>query len=76
MWGNALKNVTSRYGNAGQWGYAPGTTPLAGQSPADAINAAAIIQAEVSPPTRMSAYFPLTPVNIADQFAVLGQQVA
>jgi hypothetical protein len=38
-------------------------------------NAAAIIQAEVSPPTRMSAYFPLTPVNIADQFAVLGQQV-
>lgn len=76
LWGSALKDITSRYGNAGQWGYQPGTTPQAGQSPADAINAAAIIQTENNPPTRMSAYFPLTPCNIFDQAAVLGQQVA
>ena len=40
------------------------------------INGNAIVQAETSPPTRMSAYIPLQPVNIADQFAVLIQQVA
>lgn len=76
LWGNALKDITSRYGNAGQWGYAPGQAIAAGVTPADQINANAIVQQESSPPTRMSAYFPLTPVNIADQFAVLGQQVA
>ena len=63
-----------RYGNAGQWastvtganGPVPGSTTILGNM---------IVQAEVTPPTRMSAYIPLQPVSIADQFAVLLQQV-
>jgi len=75
MWANAIKMVTSEYGNAGQWSYSPGVTPQPTQTPADVINANTIVQAETNPPTRMSALVPLSPVNIADQFALLAMQV-
>jgi hypothetical protein len=76
LWGSALKDITVRYGNAGQWAYPPNQPVVAGVTAADAINANAIIQQETSPATRMSAYFPLSPVNIFDQAAVLGQQIS
>ncbi len=74
IWRSALQGVVVRYGNAGQWastvtganGPVPGSTTILGNM---------IVQAEVTPPTRMSAYIPLQPVSIADQFAVLLQQV-
>jgi hypothetical protein len=75
LWGNALKGLTSNYGNAGQWGYPPGVAVQPGQSPADVINAAAKVQQETNPNTRMSALFQLSPVPIADQFALLAQQI-
>jgi phage tail sheath gpL-like len=76
IWGAALKNLVIQYGNAGQWTYPPGQTPQQGQTPADVINQSFIVQAESNPPTRMSCLAPLAPVNIADQFAILAQQVA
>ena len=74
IWGGALKGLVVAYGNAGQWD-TPGGQPLpSGQTAADYINSRAIIQRETSPTTRMSALFQLTPVSIADQFALLAQQ--
>lgn len=75
IWKAALQNLVIQYGNAGQWGYPPGVTPQPGQSPADVINGLFIVQAENNPPTRMSCLAPLSPCNIADQFAMLVQQV-
>jgi len=62
LWGGALKGLVSLYGNAGQF-----------QNTAN-ILATAIVQKEVSPPNRLSALFQLTPVDIADQFALLALQ--
>jgi phage tail sheath gpL-like len=73
--GNEMKRLTSDYGNGGQWSYPPGLTVAPGQTPADVINANAIIQAETNPPTRISALFPLSPVNILDVVGVLALQV-
>ena len=70
IWAGALKGLVTRYGNAGQW-----SSPIPGVYGADYINGNAIVQAETSPPTRLSALFGLTPVNIADQFCLLVQQV-
>lgn len=76
LWGNTLKDVVNRYGNAWQWTYLPGVTPQPGQTPADVINAAIVgPQIETASPNRMSALVPLAPVSIADQFALLAQQV-
>jgi hypothetical protein len=76
IWGAALKGLVNDYGNAGQWSYPPGgPAPQAGQTPADVINSTFIVQAENSPPTRMSCLAPLSPCNIADQFAILALQV-
>jgi len=75
LWGNELKRLVNDYGNAGQWSYPPGATPQPGQTPADVINATAVIQAETNPPDRLSALFQLSPVNIADTFNILAQQV-
>jgi phage tail sheath gpL-like len=74
-WGGALKGLTLNYGNAGQWGYPPNVPVVVGLSPADVINANAKVQQENNPNTRMSALFQLSPVPLADQFAVLAQQV-
>ena len=74
-WAGAIKSLTLNYGSAGQWSYPPGVTALSGESPADTINRLTIVQAETNPPTRMSALVGLSPVNIADQFSVLAQQV-
>jgi phage tail sheath gpL-like len=71
LWGNELKALVTRYDQAGQW-----ASTVPGVRGGDTINANAIVQQETSPPTRLSALFGLTPVNIADQFAILAQQVA
>jgi phage tail sheath gpL-like len=71
LWGNDLKALVTRYDQAGQWA---ATVP--GQRGGDTINAAAIVQQESNPPTRCSALFGLTPVNIFDQAAILALQVA
>ena len=63
LWGNALKDLTAKMGQAGLL-----------QNVA-ATNAAAIIQREVSPRTRMSASFDLTTADIADQFCTVANQV-
>lgn len=76
IWGAALKNLVIQYGNAGQWTFPPGVTPQQGQTPADVINSTFIVQAENNPPTRMSCLAPLAPCQIADQFALLAQQVS
>lgn len=75
LWGNALKGLVTRYGNAGQWSYPPGQTVQPGLTPADVINANAVVQQETNPNSRMSALFQLSPVPLADQFAILAQQV-
>jgi hypothetical protein len=49
--------------------------PTPGLTPADVINANAIVQQEVNPPNRVSMLFPLAPVDILDQVAVLALQV-
>jgi phage tail sheath gpL-like len=64
LWGNCLKDIVSKVGNAGLL------------QNTDATNSAAIVQREVSPPDRMSASFDLQTVNVADQFAVVCNQVA
>jgi phage tail sheath gpL-like len=71
IWGGALKGLVTKYGIAGQW-----SSTVPGVQGSDQINANMIVQAETSPPTRMSSYVPLQPVNIADQFCLLVQQVA
>lgn len=63
LWGNALKDLTTKVGNAGLL-----------QNTA-ATNAAAIIQREASPRTRLSASFDLTTADIADQFCAVANQV-
>jgi phage tail sheath gpL-like len=63
VWGNALKDLTEKVGIAGLLQYT------------DVTNANAIIQREASPRTRMSASFDLTTADIADQFALLANQV-
>lgn len=63
LWGNALKDFTTKVGNAGLLQNTVAT------------NAAAIVQREVSPRTRLSASFGLTTADIADQFCVSGNQV-
>lgn len=76
IWGNAIKNVTLNYGSAGQWSYPPGSTPQPTQSPADVLNAMLVgPQIETNPTNRMSVQAPLSPVGVADQFAVLCSQV-
>lgn len=62
LWGNALKGLVTEYGDAGQF------------QNADQINASAVVQKETNPPNRLSALFQLTPVDIADQFAILALQ--
>jgi phage tail sheath gpL-like len=76
LWGAEIKNVIEQYGNANQWTYIPGyvSTTL---TPAQVIESLMVgPQIEVSPPTRMSVQIPLAPCSIADQFAILAQQVA
>lgn len=63
LWGNALKDVTSRFGASGLL------------QNTDATNASAIIQRETSPSTRMSAQFQLVTADIFDQGNILVQQV-
>jgi hypothetical protein len=73
MWGSAIAGLVGRYDKANQWQpYPPGTQNRGG----DWIIANSIFQAETSPPTRMSSLLPLIPINIADQFCALLQQVA
>ena len=79
LWGNSLKSLVQDYGSAQQWTYPPNTAQLAQQnlSPADAINSLIVgPQIEVSNPNRMSVQIPVSPVSIADVFALLISQVA
>ena len=76
LWGNMLKGLTIEYGNGGQWTYPPGVPIVPGNTPADTINSAAIIQQETNPSSRMSALFQLSPVSIFDSAAILAQQIA
>lgn len=77
IWGNAIKGVILNYNSAGQWTYPPGLVPAPNQSPADVIIQTMIgPQIEINPSNRMSVQVNLSPVGIADQFAVLAQQVA
>jgi hypothetical protein len=71
LWKSDLNALVDRYDKAGQWAQ---TVP--GQRGGDTIIANAIVQQETNPPTRLSAMYGLTPVNIADQFALLVQQIA
>lgn len=71
FWGNALKALVDEYDAAGQWAQ---TVP--GVRGGDTINSKAIIQRETTPPSRCSALFGLTPVNVFKQAAILLQQVA
>lgn len=64
IWGGALKGLVVSYGNAGQF-----------QNAQQIVNTA-IVQKETNPPNRLSALFQLTPVDIADQFALLALQTA
>lgn len=73
IWGAALRGLVTRYDRAGQWTAQAGSPP--GTRGGDQINANMIVQAETSPPTRMSALIGAQPVNIADQFQALIQQV-
>jgi phage tail sheath gpL-like len=63
QWSAAIKKLTNKYGNAGQL------------KNVSVINASTIVQAEVTPPDRMSAQIPLQCVDILDQLAVLVLQV-
>ena len=74
-WGGAIKSLVNNYGGVNQWTYPPGITPLPGEAPADTINRIMVVQAETNPANRMSALIPVSPCNIADQFAALVQQV-
>jgi len=64
IWGGALKDLTEKMGVAGLL------------QNTDVTNAAAIIQRESNPRTRMSASFDLQTADIADVFAVVANQVA
>ena len=64
LWGNALKDLTTKVGEAGLL------------QNTDVTNANAIVQREASPRTRMSASFDLETADIADVFAVVASQVA
>jgi phage tail sheath gpL-like len=64
LWGNALKDLTEKMGIAGLL------------QNTDVTNANAIVQREVSPPNRLSASFDLQTASIADQFAIVANQVA
>jgi phage tail sheath gpL-like len=64
QWGAAIVSLTGKYGAAGQL------------KNVAAINAGTVVQQEVSPPDRESAIVPLQMVDLADQFALLVDQVA
>ena len=63
IWGNALKDLTTKMGQAGLL-----------QS-TDVTNAGAIVQREASPRTRMSASFDLVTADIFDQGCIVANQV-
>lgn len=63
LWGNALKDLTNKVGQAGLL------------QNTDVTNAAAIVQREASPRTRMSASFDLTTADIFDQGCIVANQV-
>lgn len=64
IWGTALKDLTEKIGIAGLL------------QNTDVTNANAIVQRETNPRTRMSASFDLQTADIADQFALVANQVA
>lgn len=64
LWGNALKDLTTKMGDAGLL------------QNTDVTNANAIIQRETSPRNRLSASFDLETADIADQFCTVASQVA
>lgn len=72
---SAIRGLTTRYGNASQWSFPPALAAPPNSNPADVINANTIVQQETSPRTRISILAPLSPVDLADQFALLAQQV-
>lgn len=63
IWGNAMKDIVEKVGNAGLL------------QNTDVTNANAIVQREASPRTRMSASFDLVTADIADQFGIVVNQV-
>ena len=70
IWKGALQGLVTRYDNAGQW-----SSPNPQLTGAQYINNNMIVQAEISPPSRMSAAVGLVPVNVADQFCLLVSQL-
>lgn len=63
LWGNALKDLTSKMGQSGLL------------QNTDVTNAAAIVQREANPRTRMSASFDLVTADIFDQGCIVANQV-